>query len=120
MLQFRSLFNRIEGLVCKTKDNSRAASVTLPTICHDDGQHHVDSVMLETIVFKTSFYSMPSQNTTILDYVACRGTDYMEELIIIGKEDGKRPRGHSPRRWSDQVSEELQMPIKIKQKTAVN
>ncbi|CAH2240958.1 jg9694 [Pararge aegeria aegeria] len=35
----------------------------------------------------------------------------MYKLILVGKVAGKRPRGRSPRRWSDQVKSHTGLPI---------
>ncbi|KAL4709092.1 hypothetical protein ACJJTC_015631 [Scirpophaga incertulas] len=36
---------------------------------------------------------------------------HLERLVVTGKIEGKRPRGRSPKRWSDQIVEELQIPV---------
>ncbi|KAL4705422.1 hypothetical protein ACJJTC_002260 [Scirpophaga incertulas] len=43
-------------------------------------------------------------------HVARRDTSNLERLVVTGKIEGKRPRGRSPKRWSDQIVEELQIP----------
>lgn len=44
-------------------------------------------------------------------HVARRDGNNLERLIVTGKVEGKRPRGRSPNRWSDQISKQLEMPI---------
>lgn len=44
-------------------------------------------------------------------HVARRDTNNLERLMVTGKIEGKRPRGRSPKRWSDQITEELKMPV---------
>ena len=42
----------------------------------------------------------------ILEYfghIARKHGDNLEKLIVTGKVEGKRPRGRSPMRWSDQI-----------------
>ncbi|KAL4710769.1 hypothetical protein ACJJTC_009318 [Scirpophaga incertulas] len=44
-------------------------------------------------------------------HVARRDTSNLERLVVTGKIEGKRPRGRSPKLWSDQIVEELQIPV---------
>lgn len=44
-------------------------------------------------------------------HVARRGVDNLERLMVTGKVEGKRPRGRSPKRWSDQISEQTSGPL---------
>lgn len=44
-------------------------------------------------------------------HVARRDTNNLERLMVTGKIEGKRPRGRSPKRWSDQISEELEISV---------
>ncbi|KAL4704572.1 hypothetical protein ACJJTC_017827 [Scirpophaga incertulas] len=53
-----------------------------------------------------SFFYVP-----IRGEVARRDTSNLERLVVTGKIEGKRPRGRSPKRWSDQIVEELQIPV---------
>ncbi|CAH2266806.1 jg7989 [Pararge aegeria aegeria] len=44
----------------------------------------------------------------ILSYfrnITRRGNESIEKLIVVGNVEGKRPRGRSPTRWSDQLRE---------------
>ncbi|CAH2243650.1 jg26125 [Pararge aegeria aegeria] len=41
------------------------------------------------------------------DHIARRDGDNLEKIVITGKVEGKRPRGRSPIRWSDQISTAL-------------
>lgn len=53
-------------------------------------------------------------NRSILKYyghISRRDDDNLERLIIQGKMEGKRPRGRSPRRWTDQVKELSKRPL---------
>lgn len=45
------------------------------------------------------------------DHVARSGVDKLERLMVTGKVEGKRPRGRSPKRWSDQISEQTSGPL---------
>ncbi|KAL0878559.1 hypothetical protein ABMA27_003646 [Loxostege sticticalis] len=44
-------------------------------------------------------------------HIARREANNLEKLIVTGKIEGKRPRGRSPKRWSDQISEQLDLPV---------
>lgn len=44
-------------------------------------------------------------------HIARRSMDNLERLMVTGKVDGKRPRGRSPKRWSDQITEQTKGPI---------
>ncbi|KAI5639543.1 hypothetical protein NE865_08043 [Phthorimaea operculella] len=46
-------------------------------------------------------------------HIARRSEDSLERLMVTGKVKGKRPRGHSPKRWSDQISEQLDIPVSV-------
>ena len=38
-------------------------------------------------------------------HIVRRGDENLEKLVIVGNVEGKRPRGRSPTRWSDQLKE---------------
>ncbi|CAH2244605.1 jg11719 [Pararge aegeria aegeria] len=38
-------------------------------------------------------------------HITRRGNESIEKLIVVGNVEGKRPRGRSPTRWSDQLRE---------------
>lgn len=44
-------------------------------------------------------------------HISRRDASNMERLIVTGKVEGKRPRGRSPKRLSDQISEQINQPI---------
>ncbi|CAH2238194.1 jg13028 [Pararge aegeria aegeria] len=52
----------------------------------------------------------------ILEYfchIARRDGDNLEEIVVSGKVEGKRPRGSSPIRWSDQIRTALDTKVHI-------
>ncbi|PZC73730.1 hypothetical protein B5X24_HaOG208914, partial [Helicoverpa armigera] len=46
-------------------------------------------------------------------HIARRDANNLERLIVTGKVEGRRPRGRSPIRWSDQITKELEMPMNV-------
>lgn len=46
-------------------------------------------------------------------HIARRSDDNLERLIVTGKVEGKRPRGRSPKRWTDQIREQLDIPVNV-------
>ncbi|CAH0691675.1 unnamed protein product [Spodoptera exigua] len=44
-------------------------------------------------------------------HTARRGNDKLEKLLITGKVEGKRPRGRSPIRWTDQIRTTLKTTV---------
>ena len=44
-------------------------------------------------------------------HIARRSPDNLDKLIVVGKVEGKRPRGRSPSRWSDQVKSLTGLPL---------
>lgn len=47
------------------------------------------------------------------DHVARKDTDNLERLMMTGKVEGQTPRGRSPKQWSDQISENLELPTAL-------
>ncbi|CAH2107939.1 unnamed protein product [Euphydryas editha] len=54
------------------------------------------------------------------DHIARKDNDNLERLMITGKIEGKRPRGRSPIRWSDQIRTSLGITFKDALKGAEN
>lgn len=70
--------------------------------------HRTNLSILNELQVKQRLSSICMQR--ILKYfghIARKPSDNLEKLMITGKMDGKRPRGRSPKRWTDQVSEQL-------------
>ncbi|CAH2237932.1 jg4626, partial [Pararge aegeria aegeria] len=51
-------------------------------------------------------------------YISRRDRDNLENMVVTGKVDGKRPRGRSPIRWSDQIRTALDTKVHIALKVA--
>ncbi|CAH2227199.1 jg14603 [Pararge aegeria aegeria] len=52
----------------------------------------------------------------ILEYfghIARRDGDNLEKIVVTGKVEGKRPRGRSPIRWSDQIRTALDTKVAL-------
>ncbi|CAD0203248.1 unnamed protein product [Chrysodeixis includens] len=55
-----------------------------------------------------------AKDREIFSHIARRNTNNLERLIVYtSKVEGRRPRGRSPLRWSDQITEELEMPMNV-------
>ncbi|XP_063382146.1 uncharacterized protein LOC134668635 [Cydia fagiglandana] len=52
-----------------------------------------------------------SPNPILRSIADRRGANNLEKLVETGKVEGKRSRGRSPKRWSDQISEQLELPV---------
>ena len=53
-------------------------------------------------------------------HIARREGEGLERLIVTGKVEGRRGRGRSPRRWTDQIKETIGYPVTTALRTAIS
>ncbi|XP_072934917.1 uncharacterized protein [Epargyreus clarus] len=83
--------------------------------------HRTNVSILKQLSIRTRLSTICLQR--ILEYfghIARKSGDNLEKLMVTGKIEGKRPRGRSPIRWSDQVRTSLHTSVHDAMQTAEN